>query len=77
QTITSSSSSLSSPQDSLSISYKDPLDEMSFNDDNDQSELESFDFVEQSTSCQRDSKCKRALDKLRELPPLPSPLILP
>ncbi|CAF5088503.1 unnamed protein product [Rotaria sp. Silwood1] len=61
QTITSSSSSLSSPQDSLSISYKDPLDEMSFNDDNDQSELESFDFVEQSTSCQRDSKCKRAL----------------
>ncbi|CAF1239571.1 unnamed protein product [Rotaria magnacalcarata] len=69
--------SFNSSQDNLSVSYKDHLDQMSCNDENDNRELDTFDSVEQPLKCQRDTKRKRDLDQLRELPPLPSSNILP
>ncbi|CAF2105265.1 unnamed protein product [Rotaria magnacalcarata] len=69
--------SFNSSQDNLSVSYKDHLDQMSCNDENDNRELDTFDSVEQPLKCQRDTKRKRDLDQLRELSPLPSSNILP
>ncbi|CAF4904080.1 unnamed protein product [Rotaria sp. Silwood1] len=66
-----------SSQDSLSVSYKDHLDQMSSDNENHSSQVESFNSVEPSVKCQRDSKGKRDLDNLRELPPLPLSHMLP
>ncbi|CAF1152684.1 unnamed protein product [Rotaria sordida] len=66
-----------SPQDNLSISYKDYLDQTSSDSENHSPQVESFDSVEPSVKCQRDNKGKRGLDNLRELPPLPLSHMLP
>ncbi|CAF4088323.1 unnamed protein product, partial [Rotaria sordida] len=67
---TSSSSTFNSSQDSLSVLYKDPVDRMSFDDENNYSELKSFDSAEEPINFQQDNK-------LHVLPSLPSPDILP
>ncbi|CAF2134963.1 unnamed protein product [Rotaria magnacalcarata] len=72
-----SSSHLDSLQGNLSLSYKDHLDQMSFDDENDSPQMQSFDSVESPTICQRESKGKRDLDKLRDLPSLISSNMLP
>ncbi|CAF4423053.1 unnamed protein product [Rotaria magnacalcarata] len=50
---------------------------MSFDDENDSPQMQSFDSVESPTICQRESKGKRDLDKLRDLPSLISSNMLP
>ncbi|CAF4999591.1 unnamed protein product [Rotaria sp. Silwood1] len=66
-----------SSQDNLSVSCKDHLDQMSSDNENHSPQVESFNSVEPSVKCQRDSKGKRDLDNLRELPPLPLSHMLP
>ncbi|CAF5056238.1 unnamed protein product [Rotaria sp. Silwood1] len=64
-------------QDNLSVSYKDHLDQMGSDNENHSPQVELFNSVEPSVKCQRDSKGKRDLDNLCELPPLPLSHMLP